>query len=84
MQQGVSTDGVQLAICQGQPYGGRSHTAAEREVACQQYEQITGLTAPDANTGEGILFAGSIAVVVVLCAAVCFVISRRKFTKKAP
>ena len=82
VRQGVSTDEVQLAICQGQPYGGRKHSTAEREAACQRYEQMTGLIAPRANTGEGILMAGSIIAVILLFVLVWYVIHKGKKSKE--
>lgn len=83
VRQGVSTEEVQHAICLGGSYGGKEWSASEREEACQRYEQMTGLVAPRANTGEGILMAGSIIGVVLLSAIVVYVILKRKTKRRA-
>jgi hypothetical protein len=82
MQSGVSTDQVQRAICNGTRTA-RSYSATEREAACRRYEEMTGLPAPRANTGEGILLAGSVVVIALVFGVVIYLILKRKTMKKA-
>lgn len=73
MQHGVSADGVQLSICKGHPYGGKNYSLAEREAACEKFEQITGLDAPQVSPVDTTVLTGSLAFTAMLLAIGAFV-----------
>ena len=41
METGLTGQGAQLAICNG-TYGGKDWSAAEKQKACQRYEELSG------------------------------------------
>lgn len=81
MQEGVTAEGVQKAICDGLPYGRKEYTAAEREAACQRYEELTGIAAPRARPDYTMHIAGSVVTVFLLAVFVWYIFYKRKATK---
>lgn len=82
MQEGVTTEGVQHAICSGSPYGGREHSAAEREAACLRYEQMTGESVPRATSETPLFLVSDIVLSGVLLIAIVWYIFHKKKTQK--
>jgi len=42
IESGVSMEDAQRAICTGEDYGRKEWSNAERQAACQKYEELTG------------------------------------------
>ena len=66
MREGVNIEGAQQAICSGSPYGGREHSASEREAACLQYEQMTVRSDSQTTPEFPLLLVSSVVLCIVL------------------
>ena len=82
MQEGVTIQGVQKAICDGLPYGRKEYTATEREAACKSYEEMTGTTAPQSKSDYTIYIAGAVAASILLLAIVWYIFYKRTADNK--
>lgn len=82
LSSGVTSDSVQRAICEGQNYGRKEYTPAEREAACKRYEQIinerNNPNQSDAATITGI----AVAAVLIIAVLAGYFVYRRKRSKK--
>jgi hypothetical protein len=76
---GVSIEGVQHAICQGQPYGRKSYSSAEREAACQRYAELTGIQPERSSRPSGALIIGALSLLVT--SSIAYAIHRHSKTK---
>ena len=82
LSSGVTSDGVQRAICEGQNYGRKEYTPAEREAACQKYEQLVN-EKNNPNQPETAMITGvAIAAVLIIAALVGYFVYRRKRNNK--
>lgn len=85
MGAGVTTQGVQYAICTGSPYGGRVHSDEEREAACKRLESMTGIQVKPQDispisTTTLIIGVGVISLFVGI--VIGYLLSRYKITRK--
>lgn len=82
LSSGVTSDGVQRAICEGQNYGRKEYTPAEREAACKRYEQLVN-ERNNPNQSDAAMITGvAIAAVLIIAALTGYFIYRRKRNKK--
>lgn len=81
LSSGLTTADAQHAICQG-TYGGKEWTPAEREAACQRYEQIISEKNSPNQPDTAMITGLSIAIVLILAVLVGYFIHRRKRNKK--
>ena len=80
LSSGLTTADAQHAICQG-TYGGREWTPAQRDAACQRYEQLinekNNVNQPDVALITGVVLGAAL----VVAALAGYLVYRRKRTK---
>ena len=77
---GVSIQDVQYMICKG-TYGRKEWSASEREIACQQYEEMTGVD-PRSGITDTLLMAGIVVVILLSGIALGYTLRKYKVNRK--
>ena len=65
---GVSIEDVQYAICQG-TYGGKEWSEADKQAACQRYEEMTGGKSQTYDLSVALAVLAPLILVAVIYAA---------------
>ena len=81
LSSGLTTADAQHAICQG-TYGGKEWTPAEREAACQRYEQLVNEKNNPNQPDTAMITGVAIAAVLIIAALVGYFVYRRKRNTK--
>lgn len=77
---GLTTKDAQYSICKG-TYGGKEWSSAERQAACQRYEEITG-TKLESSSKPSDLSAAAVTFALFITIVFAYVLYRRKTTLK--
>lgn len=81
LSSGLTTADAQHAICQG-TYGDKEWTAAEREAACQRYEQLVNERNNPNQPDTAMVTGVAIAAVLIIAALAGYFIYRHKRNRK--
>ncbi|WP_319141445.1 hypothetical protein [Streptomyces caniscabiei] len=81
LSSGLTTADAQHAICQG-VYGDKEWTAAEREAACQRYEQIINERNNPSQPDTAMITGVAIAAVLIIAVLAGYFAYRRKRNKQ--
>lgn len=82
METGLTGQGAQLAICNG-TYGGKDWSAAEKQKACQRYEELSGNKLEYSTKSSPSIIPGMAILCVLLVTILSiYIIKRNKSAKK--
>jgi hypothetical protein len=81
LSSGLTTADAQHAICQG-TYGDKEWTAAEREAACQRYEQLVNEKNNPNQPDTAMITGLAVAAVLIIAVLAGYFVYRRKRNKK--
>ena len=81
LSSGATSEGVQRAICEGQNYGRKEYSSAERDAACKRYEQLVN-EKNNIDQPNTALIASTLGVALIIVVIVGYLVYRRRLAKK--